>query len=209
MEDRFLELLKIIRIAAKKQELKDFTFEEIEAETGIVEHELEQFFGSEESLVEKILDHERDKFKEIFDEYDFEGVNAIDILLTVSREMAKKFLLLNPSPTFDLKDRFPKVYQQHFEKRIEFIFEKIQVNITKGINQGIYREDLSIELIARLYISRLIDLHNPDFFPPEKFSFEMLFDVMFDSFVRSIATPKGITHYEKRKKALKFEVDKI
>jgi hypothetical protein len=209
MEDRFLELLKIIRIAAKEQELKDFTFEEIEVKTRISKEELKSFFGSEESLVEKVLDHERNKFMEIFDEYDFEGVNAIDILLTVSREMAKKFLLLNPSPTFDLKDRFPKAYQQHFEKRIQFIFEKIQINITKGINQRIYREDLSIELIARLYISRLIDLHNPDFFPPEKFSFEMLFDVMFDSFVRSIATPEGIKHYEKRRKSLKFEVDKI
>lgn len=209
MEDRFLEMLKTIRLAAKKQDIKDFTFEEIEIKTGITKDELLKFVDSEESLVEKILDHERNKFREIFDEYDFEGVNAIDILLTVSREMAKKFLLLSPSPTFDLKKRFPNVYQQHFEKRIEFIFGKIQINITKGINQGIYREDLSIELIARLYISRLIDLHNPDFFPPEKFSFEMLFDVMFDSFVRSIATPEGIAHYEKRRKALKFEVDKV
>ena len=208
MEDRFLEILKIIRLAAKKQDIKDFTFEEIEINTDITKEELLNFVDSEESLVAIILDHERNKFKEIFDEYDFEGVNAIDILFTVSREMAKKFLLLSPSPTFDLKKRFPGVYQQHFEKRIEFIFGKIQINITKGINQGIYREDLSIELIARLYISRLIDLHNPDFFPPEKFSFEMLFDVMFDSFVRSIATPEGIAHYEKRRKAVKFEVDK-
>ena len=208
MEDRFLEILKIIRLAAKKQDIKDFTFEEIEINTDITKEELLNFVDSEESLVAIILDHERNKFREIFDEYDFEGVNAIDILFTVSREMAKKFLLLSPSPTFDLKKRFPGVYQQHFEKRIEFIFGKIQINITKGINQGIYREDLSIELIARLYISRLIDLHNPDFFPPEKFSFEMLFDVMFDSFVRSIATPEGIAHYEKRRKAVKFEVDK-
>ncbi|MCK4361200.1 MAG: hypothetical protein KAV70_05605, partial [Bacteroidales bacterium] len=86
----------------------------------------------------------------------------------------------------------------------DFIFGKIKINLTKGINQGIYRDDLSIELIARLYISRLTDIHNPEFFPPEKFSFQTFFDVMFENFIRGIAKPEGIKYYEKQ-----FEKQKI
>ena len=48
---------------------------------------------------------------------------------------------------------------------------KIFFNIQRGIWQGLYRDDVSTELVARRYISRLIDLHNPDNFPPEEFSF--------------------------------------
>ncbi|MCK4639354.1 MAG: hypothetical protein KAT33_08040, partial [Bacteroidales bacterium] len=145
-----------------------------------------------------ILEFERERFKSIFDEYDFEGVNAIDILLTVSKEIALRFKDVTPSLTFELKKYYPELYQKHFDARTDFIFEKIKINLTKGINQGIYREDLSIELIARLYISRLIDIHNPEFFPPEKYSFENFFNVMFENFIRGIAKPEGIKYYEKQ-----------
>ncbi len=208
MEERFLELLKKIRKTAKKKKLKDFTFKEIAEKTGIDTSELKKYVNNEEELVSIILELERQKFEEIFEVHNFEGVNAIDILLIVSKEVAKNFILVSPAITFHLKEMYPKIYQDHFDKRIEFIFGKIQINITKGINQGIYREDLSIELLARLYMSRLIDIHNPDLFPPEKFSFEMLFAVMFEDLIRSIGKPEGIAYFEKKIKSVKFEVDK-
>jgi hypothetical protein len=106
--------------------------------------------------------------------------------------------------TFDLKKYYPEIYHKHVEERIEFIFEKIRINLMKGINQGVYRDDLSVELVSRLYIRRLMDLHNPEFFPADKFSFQTLFDVMFDNFIRGIANEKGIEYYEKQKKKISF-----
>ncbi len=208
MDKQLLELLKKIRYTAKKKKLVDFSFVEIEEKTGIKKEELKQLVKSKEELVEKLLEIERQKFEEIFQVHNFEGVNAIDILLTVSKELAKNFILISPAITIHLKEKYPKIYQDHFEKRLEFIFGKIQINLTKGINQGMYREDLSIELLARLYLSRLIDIHNPALFPPEKFSFEMVFAVMFEDLVRSIAKPEGIAYFEKKIKSVKFEVDK-
>jgi hypothetical protein len=208
MDEHFLELLKEIRYTARNKKLKDFSFAEISANTGIPVEQLKSYVNSHEELVEKILEIERQKFEEIFKVHDFEGVNAIDILLIVSKEVAKYYILVTPSITLQLKEKFPNIYQDHFDKRLEFIYNKIQINLTKGIAQGMYREDLSIELLARLYMSRLIDMHNPDLFPPEKFSFETLFALMFEDLVRSIAKPEGIAYFEKKIKSLKFEVDK-
>ena len=55
----------------------------------------------------------------------------------------------------------------------------------------------------------LIDIQNPDLFPPEKYSFKMLFEVMFEDLVRSIAKPEGIAYFEKKIKSVKFEVDMV
>ena len=55
-----------------------------------------------------------------------------------------------------------------------------------------------IELVSRLYISRLIDMHNPEFFPPEQFSYDTLFDFMFDHLIRGIANKKGLEYYENK-----------
>jgi TetR/AcrR family transcriptional regulator, cholesterol catabolism regulator len=178
--------------------------DEICSKIGIPWEIMSNYVSGEEELVEKVLDFERHRFEEIFSIHDFEGVNAIDILLTVSKEVADKFIDISPSVTFVLKNHFPEIYQKHFIQRRDFIYEKIQINLSKGISQGMYRDDLSIELVARLYLSRLIDLHNPDFFPAEKFSSNTIFNEMFENFVRSIAKPEGLTYFDKKKKCFKL-----
>lgn len=180
------------------------SMEEISSKIGISREIISKYVSGEEELVEKVLDFERHRFEEIFRIHDFEGVNAIEILLTVSKEVAEKFMDISPSVTFVLKNHFPEIYHKHFIRRRDFIYEKIQINLSKGISQGMYRDDLSIELVARLYLSRLIDLHNPDFFPAEKFSFDTIFDVMFENFIRSIAKPDGLAYYEKTKRKFNF-----
>jgi hypothetical protein len=180
------------------------SLEEISSRIGIPREVILKYISGEEELVERVLDFERHRFEEIFKIHDFEGVNAIDILLIVSKELAEKFMDISPSVTFVLKNHFPDIYQKHFTQRRDFIYEKIKINLSKGISQGMYRDDLSIELVARLYLSRLIDLHNPDFFPAEKFSFETIFNTMFESFIRSIAKPEGLDYYEHKKKNFNF-----
>jgi TetR/AcrR family transcriptional regulator, cholesterol catabolism regulator len=206
MDDQMRDIIVGVRELALKYGIQDISLAQITQKLNTTPEIMHKYFKQEDDLVEKVLDFERESFKTIFDDYNFTDVNAIDILLTVSREIATRFTSLTPSISVDLKKHYPEIYQRHFESRIEFIFEKIKINIEKGIRQGMYRDDLSIELIARLYISRLIDLHNPDFFPPEKFSFATLFEVMFENFIRGISNEEGIRYYNKQKKSMKFDL---
>jgi len=202
MYQNLIEILERVRELFFKYGVRSVSIDDICRDIGISKKKMYQYVHSKNELVEKLLELERENFKIIFDTYNFEGVNAIDILLTVSKEVGEHFRDVSPSMTFDLKKYYPDIYHKHVDDRIEFIFGKIKINIEKGINQGMYRNDLSIELVARLYIRRLIDLHNPEFFPADKFSFQTLFDVMFDTFIRGIANEKGIAYYEKQKSNL-------
>ncbi len=204
MDEQLRIILTGVRELSLTVGVRKLTLNNICRTLQITREELGKYVSSETELVEKVLEFERESFKSIFDEHNFEDVNAIDILLIVSQEMNGRFRDLTPSITFDLKALYPEIYQRHFELRIEFIFNKIKINIEKGIRQGMYRQDISIELLARLYISRLIDLHNPVFFPPDKFSFPMLFEVMFENFIRGIANDEGLAYFKKRKKSYRF-----
>jgi hypothetical protein len=188
-------ILSGVRELSLKQGIGNVTFETICNFLSIDLEDLMEIAPDENALVEKVLEHERGSFMSIFEKYNFDDYNAIDILLTVSNEISHRFNELSPSVTLELQERYPEIYQQHIEERIDFIYEKIKINIQKGISQGMYRKDLSIELLSRIYISRLIDLHNPVFFPPEKFSFKLLFEVMFENFIRGIATEEGLSYY--------------
>jgi len=160
-------------------------------------------FGNEKGLVEEILNFEQQNLENIFSEFDFTDTNAIDDLLVVSKEISNKAVNILPSITFDLRSDFAEARQKFVDKRVNFVSAKIRSNFEFGIKQGMYRPDLSAELISRIYISRLMDLQNPDYFP-NSFSFPVLFDVMFDTFIRGICSDEGKRYYEKKIKRMKF-----
>ncbi len=205
MDDQLKQILSNIRKMALEDGIGSITVKTICKKLNICEEALFKHVKDENDIVIKVLEFERMSFSEIFDEYDFEGMNAIDILMIVSKEIAAKYFDLTPTISILLKEKFPQIYQAHFQKRMDFVFMKIKINLQKGISQGIYRDDLSIELIARLYMSRLVDIHNEEIFPSDQFSFSTIFEVMFESFVRSIATPEGLKYFAKQKKNLRFK----
>jgi len=206
MDNELNKLIKSIRDIANQRGIEEISLAKLHANPNIPNELLDKYFDSEEQLVEKILEDERRKFEEIFLDHNFDGYDdAIDILFTVGREMANKFYHLSPSVTYKYAELYPEIFEHHIQERINFIYKKIQVNLQKGVSRGMYRNDVSIELVARLYIRRLIDLHDVENFPPENFSFNTLFTQMFEAFVRSIATEEGIKYFEEKKKSLDIE----
>ena len=198
-------LVDSIRDLANEEGIDAITMEKLYKKPAFSNELLSKYFKNDQVLVKYILESERNKFEVIFVDHDFDGYfDAIDILFTVSKEMAGKFFNLSPSVTYSYKELYPNIYEEHLKKRIDFINGKIQVNLQKGIQEGLYRDDVSIELVARRYISRLLDLHDPENFPPEDFSFTTLFMQMFDSFVLSIATEKGTKSYNEKRKTIKL-----
>lgn len=199
-------LMSKIREIVNRDGIEKITISELSKQPEIAAELKKNKITTNSKLVEYILENERQMFEVIFLNNNFDNnFDAIDILFTVSREMGSKFFSLSPSVTHKYKELYPVVFQKHIEKRIDFIFKKISINLKKGISQGLYRSDVSIELVARLYISRLIDLHDPNNFPPEEFSFSTMFMQMFESFVENIATVKGMRHFEHKLKEARKE----
>jgi len=194
-------LLSKIREIANRNGIEKITISELSKQPELAAELKKNKITTNSKLVEYVLQNERKIFEHIFIENNFDlNEDAIDILFKVSREMASGFFSFSPSVTHKYKEQYPVIFQKHIQKRIDFISDKIRINLRKGIGQGLYRDDVSIELIARLYISRLLDLHDPDNFPPEDFSFSTFFMQMFESFVVNIATEKGMRHFEHKKK---------
>lgn len=204
MRDPILSLVEDVRKFLPGYKSDQFTFRNLARDLDKTLETLINAFGTESGLVVEILNYEQQNLESIFMDVDFAETNAIDSLLAVSKAISNKFENILPSITFDLRDRFSEVRQKFVEKRISFVNLKIKANFEQGMIQGMYRPDLSAELISRIYISRLIDLHNPDFFPNETISFSVLFDVMFDTFIRGICTDEGKSYYEKKIKGIKF-----
>lgn len=50
-----------------------------------------------------------------------------------------------------------------------------------------------------MFISKLDEIHNPDLYPPESFSFTTIFDNLIDYLIKNIATEDGKNYFKERK----------
>lgn len=193
-----VELITKLRKYISLYGLEDLTDRKL-IKVNIDPKELYTLYSSREEIAEQVLFYERNSFEAIFNQYCFDGWNAIDIMLIISNEIDKHFFEVSPSFTFNLAKAFPEIFEHHLVLRSEFIFEKIKINIEKGMEQGMYIRDISSEMIARMYIAKLNDIHNPEIYPPEGFTFSTIFNNLIEGVIKTITNNEGRKYYKQRK----------
>lgn len=196
-EKRYL-LAEKLRTYISRYGINDFNEEHLK-KVGLSIEELKVNFNDRRDMVKAILEYERKCFEEIFDEYNFNGWNAIDIMLIVSNEINNRFFNVSPSITIMFSEFFPDIFEEHLQMRSDFIYEKIKINIEKGMEQGMYKNDISSEMIARMYIAKLNDIHNPQIYPPDGFTFATIFNTLIDNVIKNITNDEGRKYYKQRK----------
>ena len=70
----------------------------------------------------------------------------------------------------------------------------------EGIKQGLYRNDMNIDIIARFYLARIENmLHNEEL--TNEYSYTELFNTLFIYHIRGIANKNGIEYLENKMKS--------
>lgn len=195
---------KIERILAeslklfKKNGIRSVSMDDVAKELGMSKKTIYQYVENKQDLVEMVLNYMLEKESTACIDGDIESMNAIDFLLAVSRNVSKQMKDLNPINAFELQKYYPAIFREFVIKKRDHVFLQVKQNFAQGIAEGIYRNDLDIDLVARLYIQKLIDVHDPEFLSSVNFGFEKVFQVMFDNHIRGIANAIGLAHYEKQ-----------
>jgi len=197
MEEIRKELIEKIGQLYQRYGIKSVTMDDIAGELGISKKTLYKYFIDKADLVKKIVLHSIDEQKECFCQIADKKYNSIEILYEISKYVSKLLNNMNPSTTFDLKKYYPEAWKLLIEHKKNHIFNSIKLNIQKGINEGLYRADLKIDLIATIYVSRTEKVLNVEEYNGEtKYSSSEIFEEMLKYHIRGIATPKGLKYYE-------------
>jgi len=181
-----------------KNGIRSISMDDIAKELGMSKKTIYQYVANKTELVEMVLDFMREKESNICIDGDVTKMNAIDILLAVSRNVSRQMKDLNPINAYELQKYYPSIYREFILKKRDHVYTTLKKNFEQGISEGIYRNDLDIDLVARLYIQKLVDVHDPEFLSSVNFGFEKVFQVMFDNHIRGIANAEGLAYYEKQ-----------
>ncbi len=196
---------KLIEILDKTIEMfyefgiRNLNMDDISRTLGISKKTLYQYVKSKEDLIEKLFMYDDMRWDREFSKLKIENLNAIDILLNVSLLVSEEIAKLNPKLKFELKKYYEPIFNQFMVRKQNHIFNLMSRNIEKGINEGLYRSDVNVELTSGLYVRNLVDMHNKDYCFVENITFDEVFETMFENHIRAISTPEGIKYFEKRK----------
>ena len=134
------------------------------------------------------------------------NLNAIDVLLEMSKASSENHIRINPIVTFEFRKYYPKVYEEYMAGKKELVIKAIIENLEQGIKEGLYRQDLNKEIVAHLYFQKIEEFHNLSKQESEDFSYAKIFEVMFENHIRGISNLKGIEYFEKQKEKLNFNI---
>ncbi len=191
------EIIKGTGLLFRKFGIKSVTMDDISRQLGISKKTLYQFVSDKNELVTKVLDMEMKSMEScFFDAASIHKENAIEQLINVSRHVRQIMNTRNPSSEYDLNKYYPELYKSFNEFRNKLMYSSVLKNLIKGKEEGIYREELNPEYIARFYVSRvelvMEDKAYTDFeeYPPEFFA------EIFIYHIRGLANEKGLKFLE-------------
>jgi AcrR family transcriptional regulator len=197
MDSKLTSILETAGSLFRKFGVRSISMDEIASELGMSKKTLYQYVENKTELVQQVLDYYMHGSNVCIDNIK-DNMNAIDVLMHVSETVSQEISSSNPVMLFDLQKYYPVQHRQFVLKKKEHVYEKIRENMLQGIKEGIYREGLDVELIAKLYVEKLLGVHDPEFLSSMNFTQQEIFKVMFENHIRGIANARGLAYFENK-----------
>ena len=192
------ELLKKISEIYIQKGIKSVTMDDLAHELGVSKKTLYVHFKDREEVVDKVFLYLIQDHRCNIELIEIQNNNAIDKLLEVSKFLNSHIQKLHPSINYDLMKYYPKTWAKFISYKNDHIYNKIKANIAKGIEEGLYRSDFNIEIIAKLY-NRFMELPiDNEITLKQDVTIDEIFKNLFIYHIRGIASQKGIDYLESK-----------
>lgn len=198
MEEKKAHILKNVGKLYLKFGIRSVTMDDVASEFGISKKTLYQYFSDKEDLVSQVLSYYIKN--PVFDFNAESNGNAIDRHFALRHHISSVLKYFNNSIEYDLKRLYPVLHNKVHRFKRERIYNSTIINISEGIEQGLFRPDLDAELIAKLQVGRMLFTLNADneIFTEGEVASMDLFDKVTEYHMHAICTEKGIKYYKEQ-----------
>ena len=175
---------------------KSITMDDIANEIGVSKKTIYTHFKNKTDLVTEVTNSMFCIVSEGIGLIHEQQQNPIKELYEVKRFVMTYLKDEKSSPQYQLQKYYPKIFASLKQKQFEFMQECIKENLSRGIDQGLFRENIDIDFIARIYFNGMTGIKDLELFPLEKFSMNSLMNYYLEYHLRGICTTKGIQELE-------------
>ena len=199
MIDKKIEILTRAASVFLRLGLRSVTMDDITSELGISKKTLYQYFSDKDSLINAIIDLKLENDRAICLSGIENTENAIAALFLISKAVCENVGSVNPTVFYDLRKHYPGAWEKVCDHKMTFVYDMILKNIQRGIKEGIYREDMNPEVVARLFVSYGDVIMSGEIFPWPEFHYDKVYFVTTSFHIYGMSNNKGIEYLKKRK----------
>jgi AcrR family transcriptional regulator len=158
---------------------------------GISKKTIYSHFENKTRLVEACTMHVFDSVSRGIDQICALKKNPIEELYEIKKLVMEHLNEEKTSPQYQLQKYYPRIYNTLRKKQFDMMHACVINNVQKGIEQGIYRNNLNIEFVARIYFSGVSSIKDNRLFPTTRFPVAELMDDYLEYHLRGIVTSRG------------------
>lgn len=134
-------------------------------------------------LLEKILDHVNVIIAQ--------DHNPIEEIYEIKKYVLQHLKGEHSSPVQQLQKYYVKIYSKIKQRQFDHMQSFVASNLSRGIAQGLYREDLTVDFVSRIYFIGITGIKDNEIFNPADFPPGELHEVYLEYHLRAIVTSKG------------------
>lgn len=173
--------------------IKSITMDMIANRLGISKRTLYENFKEKNELLLACLEKAEADRNARMEFYYTRRKNVIELLLNVHEDILQFMRDASPAYFIDMERYYPKVYDRYAHEK-EVHKQSIVDLLREGIGEGMIRNDINIEIVSTLLSLQFELLKNADQIFKSKYTFTEIFETIFKSFIRGIATPEGVRY---------------
>jgi AcrR family transcriptional regulator len=192
MNDEMINILERVNCLYRKYGIKSVTMDDVSRELGISKKTLYQYFTDKNDLVLQIVDLEVKRRTHSFDEIFTRNLNAVEELIELNRLANQMMKEYSPVIEYDMKKYYPMAYERIQQVKNIRMYEIILANMKKGKAEGIFRQEMNEEIIAKMHVSRIMAASENSMFTHEELHSVAFFREFFIYHIRGIANEKGL-----------------
>lgn len=173
--------------------------DDIVGQIGISKKTLYQHFEDKDELVERVVAFETTRIQEECYTCATSAENAVEEIFKVMEMVMQHFRNMNPMVLFDMHKFHDRAFAKFMEHKNIFLLDVISTNLKRGVNEGYFRQDINIDILAKFRLESMMLAFNMEAFPPLKYNAAEVTIIVIENFLYGLATSSGFKLIEQYK----------
>lgn len=191
--DELTKILEASDALFRKYGVRSVTMADIAQNLGMSKKTLYLYIENKHDLVSKMMKRYIQNEQEMCLLIQNSAENALDELLKVSLYVQRQVKEINASLLFDLQKYHRPIWEMLDKFHRKDIVLMVEDNLRRGVKEGLYRADLQVPLISRIYTGLMPIMSDIDLFPIDIFPAHVLHKEFIKYHIHGIVSDKGRT----------------
>ena len=174
-----------------KHGFKSITMDDIATHMAISKKTIYSHFKNKEAMVSAVVNNLFETVCQGIDCICTLNHDPIEEIYEIKKHVMEHVGNEKDSPWYQLRKYYPHIHDSIKKRQFDYMQKCVVDNLNRGLEQGLFRENIDVQFVARIYFVGVTGIKDDELFPTDLFDGNSLYGDFLEYHLRGIVTPKG------------------